>query len=521
MPVDWMQEFQDTVKQDDTRKQGMADQNRQRILDNAKAVQRNIDLTIAHNLDPDNPGQPLKGKEQAVSQLRQHRAALESYLNRLANPKFNPETGQIAEDPIHKLTDKLHLTKPPAENKTAGEQMKDLSDIRAKYATEPSLLTPEEQKQAARVNARIEAPAANEKAGTDFNKFLVAYAKRLGKDSSELSAEEMSAARHQWMASGRSEKEKLVPDPESETGYSAIGYDAQGNEAYRVKNVVPPRSATGRETTQTDPFGVTTTTVSKPVFPGKQGNAATPAAKPETKTPKKPGEQIRDLKGISSKNGPKQLDAQGHIPPDAKANPQLREAANNLLDGMSVKDLQVPEKDKTAAQKLARDYGWAGQGMFTPRDKLLVRESQAILTQFSKDPALAVLDDATSRVKLMQVLANPEKRSMVGQTLQVLTAGGLSPQEQQFVTLYNQAVGRISGLSQLVRSGRPTEATIERLKTELPNPATTASSEHARQKFAQLQNEIDIALQKGQFSDQGQGDIQEIVDALKGKTGKD
>jgi hypothetical protein len=65
--------------------------------------------------------------------------------------------------------------------------------------------------------------------------------------------------------------------------------------------------------------------------------------------------------------------------------------------------------------------------------------------------------------------------------------------------LYNQLVGTISGLGQLVRSGRVTEATIERLKSELPNPVTTKDSADARIRIKRLLKEIDVALQKGTF----------------------
>jgi hypothetical protein len=182
-------------------------------------------------------------------------------------------------------------------------------------------------------------------------------------------------------------------------------------------------------------------------------------------------------------------------------NSQLREAANNLIDGMDVDKLPIPQRDRAAAEALAKQYGWSGQGLFGPKDKLLIRESTGILKQLVNSPALSVLDDTTSRLKIQQVLENPESRGMIGQAIQGIAAQNLSDAEQQFVTLYNQAVGRISGLSQLVRSGRATEAQIERLKTELPNPSTTSNSAHAKQKLAQIQNEIDIALEKGQFVD--------------------
>lgn len=359
--------------------------------------------------------------------------------------------------------------------------------------------------------------------GSDFMRTLPVYAESIGKSVDDLNWDDIEEARRQYTGAGRAAKEKLVPDPNSSTGWAAEGYDADGNVQYHVLNVSPQRGMQTRQTTTTDPFGVTSTTVSKPILPGVQTPGAPGQPSPRQTAP--PGKQIRDLKQIQGKRGappaaapqapaPFQVDSEGHIPASANLNPQLREAANNLLDGMAVKDLQVPPRDKTAAQDLARKYGWAGQGMFTPRDKLLVRESQGILKQFSNDPSLAVLDNTASRLKVQQVLQSPDKRGWIGQTIQALTAQGLTPQEAQFITLYNQAVGRISGLSQLVRSGRATEAQIERLKLELPNPATTSGSAHARQKFAQIQNEIDIALQKGQFQAAGNSvdDIDKALD---------
>jgi hypothetical protein len=313
----------------------------------------------------------------------------------------------------------------------------------------------------------------------------------------------------------------IEPDPESPTGYSKVTSDASG-EISRQTNVLPPRGFIGSESTTTDPFGVTSTTTRKPAVPGMQGSAKGPVAPSTAKTPKEARDRLRPV-------APPQLDAQGHIPTSGHVNPQLREAANNLIDGMDVDKLPIPQRDRAAAEQLAKQYGWSGQGLFAPKDKLLIRESTGILKQLSSSPALSALDDTGSRLKIQQVLENPEKRGMIGQAVQGLTAQNLTEAEQQFVTLYNQAVGRISGLSQLVRSGRATEAQIDRLKSELPNPATTSGSAHAKQKLAQIQNEIDIALQKGQFVDSPSGttafkvgsDIYDIpadtVDAFKKK----
>lgn len=509
-------------------------------------------------------------KQYNTTELTANLNNVESYIQKLYDPNFNAQTGMEARSPLRALGEKMHLVKPQQQPQTAGEMMKGLRDITQKYdAAAPGIATGEKDLETAtalhgreqemqwvgqelkklgtsderirEIQEEIASGVKPTKAtsllgtkGSDFWKSLPAYAASIGKDVESLTWDDIQQAEREAAISRRAAKEHLVPDPQSSTGWAAEGVDGDGNVLYHVQNVSPQRGMQTRETITTDPFGVTSTTVSKPVLPGVKTPGGAPgrptapqpsvrqaAPKPSAAAPT-PGQQIRDLKGktaaptaaVPQAPAPFQVDSEGHIPASANLNPQLREAANNLLDGMAVKDLQVPPRDKTAAQNLARQYGWAGQGMFTPRDRLLVRESQGILTQFAKDPSLAVLDNTTSRLRIQQVLQSPDKRGWIGQTIQALTAQGLTPQEAQFVTLYNQAVGRISGLSQLVRSGRATEAQIERLKLELPNPATTSGSVHARQKFKQIQNEIDIALQKGQFQAAGNSvdDVEKALD---------
>jgi hypothetical protein len=286
-------------------------------------------------------------------------------------------------------------------------------------------------------------------------------------------------------------------DPDNPTAAQEEAFRQQ-----RLKDAAAARAMdTTRTSTTTDPFGVTSTTNSTLK---RRPAGATPGVEQDTPSRATPGDMKKKAAALAPA-GPAKLDESGHIPLTAKVNPQLREAANNLIDGMDVSKLPIPQRDRAAAEQLAKQYGWTGQGMFGPKDKLLIRESTGILKQFAASPSLSVLDNAASRLKIQQVLQNSEKRGMIGQGVQNLVAYNLSKEESEFVTLYNQAVGRISGLSQLVRSGRATEAQIERLKTELPNPATTSSSAHARQKFEQIQNEIDIALEKGQFVEQGGG----------------
>jgi hypothetical protein len=282
-------------------------------------------------------------------------------------------------------------------------------------------------------------------------------------------------------------------DPDNPTAAEEEAYRNQ-----RLKDATAARATdTTRTSTTTDPFGVSSTTTSK-MHRGPAGEA-TPST--TTPAPVKTAGEAKKRMAAAAPASAKQLDAQGHIPETAHVNPRLREAANQILDGMDMNKLPVPARDREAAAELARQYGWKGQGMFAPKDMMMMRESTSILKQLAASPSLSVFDDFGSRQKIAQVIQNPDKRGFIGQSVQSLAAANLTPQEQEFVTLYNQAVGRIAGLSQLVRSGRATEATIERLKTELPHPFNTTNSAHARQKLAQIQNEIDIALQKGQFTD--------------------
>jgi hypothetical protein len=67
--------------------------------------------------------------------------------------------------------------------------------------------------------------------------------------------------------------------------------------------------------------------------------------------------------------------------------------------------------------------------------------------------------------------------------------------------MFNQTVGRIQALGQLTRGGRAaTEAAINRMMNELPYPTTTHSSEAAKNAFDLIQNELDIAMQKRDWS---------------------
>jgi hypothetical protein len=175
----------------------------------------------------------------------------------------------------------------------------------------------------------------------------------------------------------------------------------------------------------------------------------------------------------------------------------VTEGARQLMAGQDVNKLPVNIRERSAA--LARQYGW-DQGKFTPKELLLVNESATFLQDGLRSKALSALDaNFLQRYKLQQAMQNPDKEGYVGRGLTLEAARNLDPAQREFMRLYNQLVGTISGLGQLVRSGRITERTIERLKAELPNPYNTASSADARARIRRLLKEIAVAKQRGTF----------------------
>ncbi len=429
-----------------------------------------------------------------VSKLQERRAAL---------PAGSPEIVDIDKQlAAHQqaFTDLYHPVKNPDNFQKLGGFLKQhITGKAAKPAPQSNAVTPDRM-------AQLQAGAAGTKPEeqnpyTLKKKFLMATgvpedeATRLATGQKDVKPPHMS----DYATGLKRFVEAEGGDPDNPTAAQEQAFRDQ-----RLKDAAAARTMdTTRTSTTVDPFGVSSTTKSL-MQRRPAGSAATPATQPQTPI-KTPGE-ARQRAATVAPAGARQLDAQGHIPTTAKVNPYLREAANQILDGMDISKSPIPARDRQAAAELARQYGWKGQGVFGPKDMLMLRESTSIIKQLADSPSLAVFDDFASRQKIQQVMQNPDKRGFIGQAVQGIAAANLNQSEQDFITLYNQAVGRIAGLSQLVRSGRATEATIERLKTELPNPFNTTNSGHAKQKLAQIQNEIDIAMQKGQFVESPSGD---------------
>ena len=192
----------------------------------------------------------------------------------------------------------------------------------------------------------------------------------------------------------------------TKAGQSPTGWVQTWLDPYNPNKVVgysittPSRYYQGTETSRitTDPYGVTSTSNARTVptntqetdistfgkvpmlsdegieilseQPSSNTNPAPPAA-PQHNPPAAPHiSALKDSSAAAPKVTPQEVkdkavalqgeenmptDDQGHIPSDAKVNPHLKEAANQLLDGVDIKELGIPTRDKAAAEALTYD----------------------------------------------------------------------------------------------------------------------------------------------------------------------
>ena len=327
---------------------------------------------------------------------------------------------------------------------------------------------------------------------------------------------------------------KLEQDKNSKTGWSYVSYDPMSGQEYsRQLDAPPQRGLIESETSTTDPLtGLTTVSRRKPIIgapggsSGKGKSAATPAA--ATASPAGPlatltaapsGAAARpQLAGKRRGAGPLarkpiaaakpstagalSLDAEGHIPQHPGVPHAVVETANELLDGKDMDKIKYAKLIPVASE-LARKYGWE-QGKFTPREQVMLRETSTFIQRAMSDDSMKALDEGgMSRLRLQQIAQNPDKEGFLPRIMTLGAASGMTDSQKKFLQTYNQLVGTISGMAQLVRSGRATEATIERLKAELPNPTNTKDSKDARERLQRLMDEINVAMKKGTFTDSG------------------
>ncbi len=484
--TDWMGEYQSDVRH----RQTLKDAQRFTDLDTYNTAIAGIQSKMA-TVDP-------KSAEYASLQ-----GALRKAIS-ARTALFAPETGSLG---FHRLGELLHLVKPKPKAAKPGDPTENMASVlEAAALPETENATAQWNTLSGTVNGHPVMWQRNARTG--------AVVDLTGKPVP-------TDALNSFVPSSKpTVREVLEPDQNSETGYAKVSYDPfTGEELSRQLNAVPSSRIVPQErtSTTTDPAGVTTTThsVTRPVYPGKtrprldvqsSPQSATTARTPQP-TPKKPARTIGELRqraaavaGVElGKPAHRQLDANFHIPETDHVNPYLREAANHLLDGMDVSKLPLPQKDRPAAEQLARQYGWQGQGLFTPREQMQLKESVSFLNEAENSPALKALDSIKSRVKLGQLIQDFEQRGVFGQAAQIAASATITSDEAEFLRLYQQLVGTIVGLRQLVQTGKATEASIHRLMMELPNPMTSSSAADGKKRIQRLLKEVQIAQQKGTF----------------------
>ncbi len=348
----------------------------------------------------------------------------------------------------------------------------------------------------------------------------------------------------------------VAPSRQSSTGYIQLWVDPY-HPGDRSKWEWNPIGATRynqiiqSKSTETDPFGVVSTTLRETgpksqgfldltdvpqgsgndegdvVVPGAGGAAPAPTAAPPTATPKTLRQQVpapphrstapsagakhpavaaarvatsaTDAQTPETYNKPLPLDAAGHVPASAPMNPYVKAMVDRLLDGADIDKLGIPSKDRGLVASVAQQYGWE-QGLFTPKEKLLIREAGSYLKSMRSSPSLKVLDSFVSREKIHNAIKAADDKGGIFST-QISLMFGLNSEEQDFLQRFLQARGTVSGLSQLTRGGRTTEAGIRRLQAELPDPLTVHSGKDAQTRLDRLLSEIDVAQQQGFIAD--------------------
>lgn len=303
-----------------------------------------------------------------------------------------------------------------------------------------------------------------------------------------------------------------VPSDQNESKF-VVGNKVYLKDQFGDIDLEHPMGDARTGSTSVDAFGVTTRTapyapgatgapslnVSTPSSPGiAPPSAAAPHGTPSGQVHRKLTQTAADARSGSATH---QLDVDGHIPSNA-GNPGVVEAANQILDGMDINKITIPQKDRPAAEKMARDYGWKGQGLFTPREVLQLKEGATVIQQLINSPALKVLDEGTiSQLPMLGQGADPSKEGFLGRLGTKLASGAATPQQQEFLRYWRQLDALAIGLRGLVQTGRATQAQVERLIAELPNPYNTTSSDDAKKRLEMVQNELRVAANTGKLSD--------------------
>src|SRR5437868_7484569 len=140
MPVDWAQQFQQQVQDADVRRQAFSDNYRtKRIQEYGKLGQEIQDLLSADQFPDKKTGtmQPLPPEEKKrLGTLLEH---INARVQKFYDPKFDPFSERQGEDPLHRLTDKLHLTKAPVQSTDTKQGLETTGrEFEAQYGPTPA-----------------------------------------------------------------------------------------------------------------------------------------------------------------------------------------------------------------------------------------------------------------------------------------------------------------------------------------------------------------------------------------------
>lgn len=316
----------------------------------------------------------------------------------------------------------------------------------------------------------------------------------------------------QMLKQGKSTAETKItqPDPKSPTGYSEIAYDHSGTEVWRAP-IVPPRGLIPSSTTRssTDSLGLTTnsTTTRTPILPGAVTPKSSPAASansggtstlPRASVPQVGVGGTAPQGGASSLNigTYRGLDTSGNIPETAKVNPQVREYANDILQGRDV--TKIPAKARGLAESVARAYGWKGQGSLNPAQQMQIEQVDNSLKSISDPASLSLFNPSASKILAATIPIDPTTEGGLKGALQAIQRIGLPQAYADYVDKLIRLRGVITGIRGFTGANN-SNATADRLLGELPTFTNTKNAQEAALKLQQLQKEVAIIKRLGYF----------------------
>jgi hypothetical protein len=280
----------------------------------------------------------------------------------------------------------------------------------------------------------------------------------------------------------------------------AVGGDADWAANYRAPRGIPTPIAPPRPSAQTAPTRPNIQTAPTPQNLKQQVPTQPVVTNPHA--------------AVGTYGNPLPLDENLHVPDSAGMPENIKGFVDRLLDGADIDKMGLAAKDKAIVQQNAEKYGWS-QGLFTPKEKLLIREAGSFLKKTRNSKSLDVLGNYWSRQKISNAIEAADPKGTGGfLSHQIAMTFSLTPEESDFVQQFLQLRGVVSGLSGLSRGGRTTEAGISRLQAELPNPMLTHDAATARQQLDRLLSEITVAQKQGFIADTEEDSVGSRVDAL-------